>query len=329
MPQADTAPQSEPPAIEARGLTKRFGDKVAVAGIDMVVPRGEIFAVLGPNGAGKSVTVRMLTTLLKPDGGTASIFGLDVTRQAAAVREQIALTGQFASVDEDMTGAENLELIARLFGERPRAARRRAEALLNDFGLTDAASKKAGLYSGGMRRRLDIAASLVRQPALLFLDEPTTGLDPASRSHVWRTIRDLTADGVTVLLTTQYLEEADQLANRIAVIDKGRVIAEGTSAELKRRFGGHVATIELADGGRTEDALSVLDRNDQHAKADGKRISLTLDDARQASSAIDALADVGIDVAEFAYGQPTLDEVFLKLTAERPDHSVPSPTNEI
>ncbi|MGI8911096.1 MAG: ATP-binding cassette domain-containing protein, partial [Rubrobacteraceae bacterium] len=220
-------------AIHAEGVVYRFGDNTAVDGVDLKVAPGEIYGFLGPNGAGKTTTIRMLATLLRPSSGTARVFGHDVVKEADEVRSRVSLTGQFASVDEDLTGFENLVLIARLLGYSRRASRERADELLDAFGLSDAAGRQVKKYSGGMRRRLDIAASIVVTPDLIFLDEPTTGLDPRSRNQVWDIIRTLAAEGTTVLLTTQYLDEADQLADRIAVIDHGRVIAEGTPGELK------------------------------------------------------------------------------------------------
>src|SRR5690606_4671912 len=224
-------------AIRAEGLVKHFKEIKAVDGVDLTVPAGTVYGVLGPNGAGKTTTVRMLATLLRPDAGTASVFGHDITADAAAVRTQVSLTGQYASLDEDLTGIENLILLSRLYGYAKPAARSRADDLLEAFGLAYAAGKQVKSYSGGMRRRLDIAASIIITPRLLFLDEPTTGLDPRSRNQVWEVVRTIVGEGTTVMLTTQYLEEADQLASRIAVIDTGRVIAEGTPGELKSSVG--------------------------------------------------------------------------------------------
>ena len=232
-------------AIEATGLVKTFGDTQAVAGVDLAVPAGSIYGVLGPNGAGKTTTIRVLATLLRPDAGTARVLGHDVVDDADAVRGLVSLTGQLASVDEELTGRENLVLLGRLLGLRHRPARRRAEELLGAFGLDEAAGRLVKHFSGGMRRRLDIAASLVVTPRLLFLDEPTTGLDPRSRNQVWEIVRALVAEGTTVLLCTQYLEEADQLADGIAVIDRGRVIAEGTPAQLKASVGSGALHVRL------------------------------------------------------------------------------------
>ena len=258
---SDPLPREEertPLAIVARGLVKHFGDVRAVDGLDLDVPRGIIFAILGPNGAGKTTLMRMLATLLAPDAGSATVLGHDLVSAPHEVRASIAMTGQYASLDEDLTGRENLLLLARLWGFRGREARARADELLDAFDLSDAAAKQVKTYSGGMRRRLDIAASLVVTPGVLFLDEPTTGLDPNARQGVWRMIRELADSGVTILLTTQYLEEADQLAARIAVIDKGKKIAEGTSRELKAATGSGFLHVALADAGDADAAASLL-----------------------------------------------------------------------
>jgi ABC-2 type transport system ATP-binding protein len=249
------------PAISARGMVKSFGDLRAVDGIDLTVPRGMIFAILGPNGAGKTTLMRMLATLSKPDAGSATVMGHDLIRSPHEVRASIAMTGQFASLDEDLTGRENLVLLARLWGFRGRAAKSRADDLLAAFGLSDAANRQVKKYSGGMRRRLDIAASLIVTPGVLFLDEPTTGLDPNARQDVWRMIRALAGSGVTILLTTQYLDEADQLAARIAVIDKGKKIAEGTSRELKAATGSGFLHVALADPARIDEAHKLLEQH--------------------------------------------------------------------
>jgi len=305
------------PAIETAGLVKTFGAKRALDGIDLVVRRGSIYGVLGPNGAGKTTTVRVLSTLLKPDGGSARVLGLDVVADADAVRRRISLTGQFASVDEDLTGYENLVLLGRLLGYRRRAAIERAGELLAAFGLAEAAQRQVKAFSGGMRRRLDIAASLVVTPELLFLDEPTTGLDPRSRNQVWDIIRLLVRNGTTVLLTTQYLEEADQLADRIAVIDHGRVIAEGASAELKASVGTGVLHVRLAEAEDRERAGAVLAaRYGEGIQADNDPRGLTvqLADPGRAAAGLADLAGAGIPVSEFSLGQPSLDEVFFALT---------------
>lgn len=305
------------PAIEADGLVKSFGGTRAVDGIGLRVRRGTIYGLLGPNGAGKTTTVRLLSTLIRPDAGTARVLGHDVVAEPAAVRARIALTGQFATVDEDLTGRENLILLARLLGLPRRAAKERTQGLLEAFGLADAAGRQAKTYSGGMRRRLDIAGSLLVSPDLLFLDEPTTGLDPRSRGQIWEMVRDLARRGTTVLLTTQYLEEADQLADRIAVIDHGRVIAEGTSAELKASVGSGVLHVRLGDGAKRAEARALLSAAlgaDVQADMDPKALSARLREPAGAIEALGRLSQAGIAVTEFSLGQPSLDEVFFALT---------------
>jgi ABC-2 type transport system ATP-binding protein len=307
-------------AIETARLSRRFGPTVAVAGIDLAVPAGTVYGLLGPNGAGKSTTIRMLATLLRPDGGTARVAGYDVVRDAAAVRARIGLTGQLGSLDEDLTGKENLILIARLLGHRPREARARAARLLEAFGLVDAADRQLKRYSGGMRRRLDIAATLVTRPEVLFLDEPTTGLDPHNRREVWAMVRGLTAEGTTVLLTTQYLDEADQLADRVAVIDHGRVVAEGPPAELKTSVGGGVLRVWLVSERRRAQArLALADALEVPVtvESDPAALSATVSEPAQAAYALAVLADLGIGIRQFALGQPSLDEVFLSLTGHK------------
>jgi ABC-2 type transport system ATP-binding protein len=304
-------------AISARGLIKRFGDVAAVNGIDLEVPRGMIFAILGPNGAGKTSLMRMLATLLRPDGGSAQVMGLDLMTAPADVRASIAMTGQFASLDEDLTGRDNLVLIARLLGFKGGAACTRADDLLSAFDLSDAATRQVKDYSGGMRRRLDIAASLVVTPGVLFLDEPTTGLDPTARQSVWTMIRGLAQAGVTILLTTQYLEEADQLAARIAVIDKGKKIAEGTSRELKAQVGSGFLHVHLEDGADTARAARVLEARLGHTvrkSAEGAQLAVIAGSAQAAADAVSALITEGIAVADFSMGSPSLDEVFFSLT---------------
>ncbi|MFC4725285.1 ATP-binding cassette domain-containing protein [Glycocaulis abyssi] len=310
------------PAIETRALVRRFGEKRAVDGIDLDVKRGEIFAVLGPNGAGKTTLVRMLATLLRPSGGSARVLGHDIEREAREVRRKISLTGQFASVDEDLTGYENLLLLSRLSGLKGNDARDRASGLLAAFDLAEAASKQAKDYSGGMRRKLDIAASLIRRPELLFLDEPTTGLDPRSRNQVWDIVRGLAASGTTILLTTQYLEEADQLADEIAVVDHGRVIARGTSAELKAKVGGGVLQINLASAERREEASRLLaDMLVGEVRTDGNGVSLNVDvaDPDAGLAALGALSAAGIALTGYALSQPSLDEVFFAPTGRPPE----------
>ncbi|QYG95155.1 ATP-binding cassette domain-containing protein [Iamia sp. SCSIO 61187] len=306
-----------PPAIEARGLVKRFGDTVAVDGLDLTVPTGGVYGVLGPNGAGKTTTLRMLATLSVPDGGEARLMGDDVVHDADAVRSRVSLTGQFASLDEDLTGFENMVLLGLLLGLKRRQARVRADELISAFGLTAAADKQVKHYSGGMRRRLDIAASLVVTPDILFLDEPTTGLDPRSRNQVWDIIRALVAGGTTVLLTTQYLDEADQLADRIAVIDRGRVIAEGTPGQLKASVGGGSLHVRVADPEQRFAAVRVLTEAlgvEVTVEADPAAVSARLEDPEKVAEGLIELSRAGIAVSEMSLGQPSLDEVFLALT---------------
>ncbi|MFF8957816.1 ATP-binding cassette domain-containing protein [Streptomyces sp. NPDC014894] len=318
---------STEPAIETRGLVKVFGENRAVDGVDLTVPTGSVYGVLGPNGAGKTTTVKMLATLLRPDGGEARVFGKDVQRHAAEVRGRISLTGQYASVDEDLTGTENLILLGRLLGHSKRASAQRAEQLLDAFGLTEAAGRQVKNYSGGMRRRIDIAASILNTPDLLFLDEPTTGLDPRSRNQVWDIVRAVVAHGTTVLLTTQYLDEADQLASRIAVIDHGRVIAEGTKGELKASVGSGAIHLRLRDAAQRPEAERVLAaalRSEVLLDPDPVALTARVDGhgteqgaAEQAARGLAELARAGITVDNFALGQPSLDEVFLALTDKK------------
>ena len=305
------------PAIETEGLTRRFGDNLAVAGIDLVVEPGTVFGVLGPNGAGKTTTIRMLATLLPPTSGRARVLGHDVVTEADAVRRAVSLTGQFASVDEELTGRENLVLLGRLLGLTRAATEARTEQLLDAFGLAEAADRLASDYSGGMRRRLDIAASIVVTPALLFLDEPTTGLDPRSRNQVWEIVRVLVGEGTTVLLTTQHLEEADQLAGRIAIIDRGRVIAEGTSAELKQRVGAGTLNVRLRDEAQRPEAERILVDAlgiPMAAGGDPSLLTATTPDPDRVAHALSELFHAGVALDEFSLGQPSLDEVFLALT---------------
>ncbi len=303
-------------AIQATGLVKTFGETRAVDGVDLRVRRGAVYGVLGPNGAGKTTTIRMLATLIRPDAGSAQVLGHDIAADADGVRGAVSLTGQLASVDEDLTGRENLILIGRLLGLRRQAAKDRAAELLAAFGLTEASGKLVKHYSGGMRRRLDIAASIVVTPELMFLDEPTTGLDPRSRNQVWGIIRALVAEGTTILLCTQYLEEADQLCERIAVIDRGTVIAEGTPSELKASVGSGALHVRLIDPAQRTAAAQVLERElgAVDLETDPTALSASCSDADRAAEAVAELTRAGVRIAGFSLGQPSLDEVFLALT---------------
>jgi ABC-2 type transport system ATP-binding protein len=312
-------------AIEATGLVKSFGETRAVDGVDLAVRTGSVYGVLGPNGAGKTTTIRMLATLLRPDAGEARVLGHDIVREADAVRSAVSLTGQLASVDEDLTGRENLILLGRLLGLRRAEAKERAGELLEAFGLSEAAGRLVKHYSGGMRRRLDISASIVVTPRLMFLDEPTTGLDPRSRNQVWDIIRALVAAGTTILLCTQYLDEADQLADGIAVIDHGRVIAEGTPAQLKASVGSGSLHVRLLDPEQRPDAERVLDRElgTVHLEPDPAALSASCADADRAAEAVAELSRSGIGIAGFSLGQPSLDEVFLALTGHPAEEEEP------
>ncbi|MFC8829745.1 ATP-binding cassette domain-containing protein [Streptomyces sp. NPDC057137] len=320
-------------AIETTGLVKVFGSNRAVDGVDLAVPTGTVYGVLGPNGAGKTTVVRMLATLLRPDGGEARIFGKDVVKDAESVRSRVALTGQYASVDEDLTGSENLVLLGRLLGHTKPDARDRAGQLLDAFGLTEAAGRQVKNYSGGMRRRIDIAASILNTPDLLFLDEPTTGLDPRSRNQVWDIVRAVVSQGTTVLLTTQYLDEADQLASRIAVIDHGKVIAEGTKGDLKASVGSGAVHLRLRDAAQRPHAERVLAAAlsaEIVLDADPLALTATIGGggtdqgaAEQAGRALAELAREGIVVDNFSLGQPSLDEVFLALTDKKKQQQSP------
>ncbi len=323
---------NQPAAVRVQGLVKRFGKTVALDGADLEVATGTVYGLLGPNGAGKTTLVRVLATLLRPDAGTAEVFGHDVATQASAVRQRIALTGQFAAVDELLTGRENLQMFGRLLGLDVRAAARRADELLARFELSEAAGRHARTYSGGMRRRLDLASSLLVRPQLLFLDEPTTGLDPHSRVTIWDIVRDLAEAGVTVLLTTQYLEEADALADRIAVIDHGRVIAEGTSDELKDHVGGQVLEVRLrstADRPAAEAALLRLDGTAPQFGRDPLRLSVQVahDGLGLLTNAAAALRDAGVALTDLGLRRPTLDDVFLQLTGAPPEDPQPRETS--
>ena len=303
-------------AIEAQGLRKSYGEVQALAGIDLLAPAGTVLALLGPNGAGKTTAVRILTTLLPPDGGTARVAGLDVASEAAALRARIGLAGQYAAVDENLTGFENLEMVGRLYHLGRRPSRERARELLADFDLTEAGDRLVRTYSGGMRRRLDLAAALVARPPVLFLDEPTTGLDIRSRIALWEGIEALVAEGTTVLLTTQYLDEADHLADRIAVIDHGRVIAEGTSDGLKTQVGGDRLEIRLGDGHRDEEAIAALEPiADERPFCENGSLRVPLRQRRGViADAVRLLDEASIGIDDIAVRRPTLDDVFLKLT---------------
>ncbi|MBF6211408.1 ATP-binding cassette domain-containing protein [Nocardia puris] len=309
-------------AVEADGLVKVFGEQRAVDGVSLAVPRGAVYGVLGPNGAGKTTTLRMLATLLRPDGGSARIFGRDVVAEPTAVRSLLGVTGQYASVDEDLSATENLMLFSRLLGLSRADARRKSADLLEEFGLTEAANKALKNFSGGMRRRLDLAASLIASPPLLFLDEPTTGLDPRTRAQMWDTIRRLVREGTTVLLTTQYLDEADQLADRIAVIDRGRVIADGTADELKSSVGGSSLHLTLADRAQLEDARRVVaDFLGAQATVtpEAGRLTAPLPNADVTTDLLIRLREWEIPVDEITVSKPSLDEVFLTITGRPAD----------
>ena len=305
-------------AVDATGLVKTFDDVRAVDGIDLAVRKGSVYGVLGPNGAGKTTAIRMLATLLRPDGGSARVFGHDIVSEADEVRALVSLTGQLASVDEDLSGRENLNLIGRLLGLKRSHAKGRATELLDAFGLGDAAGRLVKNYSGGMRRRLDIAASIVVTPELMFLDEPTTGLDPRSRNLVWDIIRALVDQGTTILLCTQYLEEADQLADGIAVIDHGRVIAEGTPGQLKASVGAGALHVRLLEPEQRSEAERVLVRElgSAELQADPAALTSPCADSSRAAEAVAELARSGVGIAAFSLGQPSLDEAFLALTGK-------------
>ncbi len=316
-------------AIEVAGLTKRFGDVVALDGVDLRVRQGSVYGLLGPNGAGKTTTVRVLTTILAPDEGEARVLGLDVATRADAVRRVIGLAGQYAAVDEQLTARENLVLVGRLTHQRRSGLRARADELLEAFDLGHAADRPLKTFSGGMRRRLDLAASLVHRPPVLFLDEPTTGLDPRSRSDLWDLIRTLVEGGTTVLLTTQYLEEADVLAERIAVVDQGRVIAEGTSEELKAQMGATVLELTFADPRSASAAVGEVARVLPGAEADGTLVRVTVPDGtHSALEVLRALDAAGTDVAGMTLREPSLDDVFLSLTGRPAESGDETPPDE-
>jgi ABC-2 type transport system ATP-binding protein len=314
-------------AVNATGLVKTFGTQRAVDGVDLEVRRGEVFGVLGPNGAGKTTTLKMLATLLPMDGGEARIFGVDVRREPHMIRQLVGVTGQYASVDENLTGRENLWLFGRLQGLSAAKARTTAADLLERFGLTEAADKQIAAFSGGMRRRLDLAASLISRPPLIFLDEPTTGLDPRTRGQMWHTIRDLVRDGSTVLLTTQYLDEADQLAGRIAVIDRGRKVAEGTPDELKSSVGSSTLQLRLADPAGTAAAADVVRRvlgEPPMLTPESGGMNAPLTDANRAADVLIALRQSGLSIAAATVQKPTLDEVFLAITGHGAETESPA-----
>jgi ABC-2 type transport system ATP-binding protein len=310
-------------AIEVHGLRKSYGDLQALCGVDLAAPAGSVLGLLGPNGAGKTTAVRILTTLLPPDGGSARVAGLDVVRDAAKLRAQIGLAGQYAAVDENLTGRENLEMVGRLYhlGRRPSLAR--ADELLERFELTDAAGRLVRTYSGGMRRRLDLAAALVARPPVIFLDEPTTGLDPRSRLQLWETIEDRVAEGTTVLLTTQYLDEADRLADAIAVIDHGTVIAEGTSDELKDRVGGERLEVTLGDESQADTAIAALASigSGERPSCRGDLLSLPMRrDRGGIAEAVRKLDSAGVGIDDISVHRPTRDDVFIALTGHAAEH---------
>jgi oleandomycin transport system ATP-binding protein len=303
--------------IRAEGLKKRFGETQALAGVDILVRRGTVLGVLGPNGAGKTTAVRTLATLIKPDEGRAEVFGYDVVKDAAQVRGLISLTGQYASVDEELTGVENLVMIARLVGHSRAESKRRARELLDRFELSEAGGRAAKTYSGGMRRRLDLAAGLVNDPKVIYLDEPTTGLDPRARNAVWATVRGLVTDGATVLLTTQHLDEAEALADEIVVFDRGRVVADGTAEELKEKIGGQTLAVRALDRARTSEVAEVVARVTAarpEVDDDTGLVTAPLDDPATLTAVVRGLDQASIVASELALRRPSLDEVFLSLT---------------
>jgi oleandomycin transport system ATP-binding protein len=311
-------------AIQAEGLVKRFGETTALAGADLEARTGTVLAMLGPNGAGKTTAVRILATLLQPDAGHASVGGYDVVRQAHQVRQVIALTGQYAAVDESLTGVENLVLIGRLLGLSRPEARRRAAGLLEEFALADAGARPAKTYSGGMRRRLDLAASLVGRPRVVYLDEPTTGLDPRGRGDLWRVVRGLVGDGVTVLLTTQYMEEADQLADDVVVIDRGQVVANGTPDQLKAQVGEQVLEVRPVRDGDLGTVVGVVaDLCATVPDTAGGVVSARVADPAVPPAVLQRLSGAGVPVAELSLRKPSLDEVFFALTGHRAGDAAP------
>lgn len=321
-------------AVEAEGLVKSFGETRALVGVDLSVPEGTILGILGPNGAGKTTTVRILTTLLRPDGGTGRVAGYDVLHQAEEVRASIGLSGQFSATDANLTGRENLRMVGRLYQLGRAESRRRADELIERVGLQDAADRPARGYSGGMNRRLDLAAAIIGRAPVLFLDEPTTGLDPASRRDIWELIRELVDEGTTLVLTTQYLDEADRLADRIAVIDHGRVIADGTSEQLKARIGGNVLELRPFDPGRLQDlegavaAVATVHRvtDERSGPAVGVPVG---DDPDLIARAVGAAEEAGIGLADASVRRPSLDDVFLILTGNAPDRDAAGEPEEV
>lgn len=319
---------TDSPAVEVEGLRKSFGDVIALDRLDLLGPEGDVLALLGPNGAGKTTLVRALATLLVPDSGRAMVLGRDVVADAFGVRREIGLAGQFAAIDEVLTGRENLEMVGRLYHLGRAEAARRASEVLERFGLADAADRRSATYSGGMRRRLDLAATLVGRPRVVFLDEPTSGLDPRSRAELWQMVRELRSEGTTILLTSQYLEEADQLAQLIAVIDQGRIVAEGTAAELKQRVGLDRLIVRVVDPARTEEARAALSLLSSHSPPEvlgGGELSLPMTRGDALAAAVRSLDRIGIAIAGIEVRSPTLDDVFFALTGRRvksaPDQS--------
>ncbi|MBJ7618199.1 ATP-binding cassette domain-containing protein [Weissella confusa] len=306
---------SEEYAVEIEGLTKTFGTQTAVDNVSFNIKRGEVFGLLGPNGAGKTTTLRMMTTLLKPTSGTIQIFGHDVKKEPKVVRSLFGLTGQYASVDEDISARENLMIFSRLNGLSRREAKERTEELLNEFSLVASADKAISNFSGGMRRRLDLAVSLISRPALIFLDEPTTGLDPRTRTQMWDTIRELVAEGSTIVLTTQYLEEADELADHIALIDHGKLVSLGTPAELKAQVGGAKLRLEMTDAQQADQAKQIVtDALHEEVKVENSTVTAPLRDTNQVAGILSQLIVAGLTMTNMAVEQPSMDDVFFALT---------------
>jgi ABC-2 type transport system ATP-binding protein len=319
-------------AIEIDGVGKRFGKVVALDGLGLTVPAGTVFGLLGPNGAGKTTLVRILATLLAPSSGRAAVLGYDVVREPLAVRRRIGLAGQFAAVDEELTGRENVEMIARLYRLPISDARRRAADVLERFELVEAADRRVSTYSGGMRRRLDLAAGLIGRPPVVLLDEPTTGLDPRSRQELWRIVDELRRDGTTVMLTTQYLEEADRLAQRIAIVDRGRIAAHGTAAELKAAFGATILSVRLTNRAAVRDACAALaglgTAEQPHVDTADGEIRLAVEDPGASAEAVRRLDTRGVKIATVELHRPTLDDVFLTLTGHSAEQGITGQTLE-